>query len=67
MSTINGIFFSLKNIGTGFQYLSMKCFEIFDLESTNYFLKMCPIIVSSHNDFGRSDNDIIEWKNDGFH
>ena len=29
---------------------------------TNYFLKMCPIFVSSLNDFGRSDNDIIEWQ-----
>ena len=28
-----------------------------------YLLKMCPILVSSVHNFGRSDDDIIQWKN----
>ena len=32
-----------------------------------YFLKMWPIFVGSLNNFGRSDNDMIYWKNYDFH
>ena len=32
-----------------------------------YFLRICPIFVSSLDNFGRSDDDMIQWKSFGFH
>ena len=32
-----------------------------------YFLKLCPIFVGSAHNFGRSDSDILLWKNAYFH
>ena len=45
------VYFSLKNISLGDKL---------------YFQKMCPIFVGSVCNFGRSDNDIISWKNGYF-
>ena len=39
-------------------FLIMKFFENFDFWIT-FFLRMCPIFVSSVHNFGKSDNDII--------
>ena len=48
---------SVKNIGLRVQHLSNFIFKVF------CFLKMWPIFVSSVHIFGRSDGEIIQWKN----
>jgi len=44
---------SMKDIGLGDQFLKILIFKIL------YFLKLCPILVGSVHNFGRSDDDKI--------
>ena len=61
MSKIGQIFpkkISVKNIWLEDQLILKKFFEKIDFKVL-YLLKMCPIFVSSVQNFGESDDDII--------
>jgi hypothetical protein len=65
-------FFSVENwsnlskkkfYGLGNQALKIFFWKFGLSKYINHFLEMCPIFVGSTHNFGRSDTDIIWWKN----